>query len=108
MENIIEKLEESGVTIHEYKEEGKLCGYELDTHTSTGINQIIFIDFRDTDKDPTNENDFIELFKEWVNEFDTEEEIKILIQDNRFMKEVGIRVGLKDLDEWKERMIKLF
>jgi len=105
---IIEKLNECNISVDTYKEENKLCGYELNTYTDAGVNQILFIDFRDTDKNPKNAKHFIELFNERVNDIDIDEEIKCLIEDKRYMQEIGLTVGVQDLKDWKANLQNIF
>lgn len=47
LENIFSLLEQADIFIYEYKENNKLCGYELNTYTGRGVNQILFLDFRE-------------------------------------------------------------
>ena len=75
---VIERLNECGITVDSYKENNKLCGYELNTYTDAGVNQILFIDFRDSEMNPKDAKHFIELFNERVNDIDIDEEIKNL------------------------------
>lgn len=42
LNKIIEILEQSGIQINDYKEDKKLCGYELNTYTNGGVNMIVF------------------------------------------------------------------
>jgi ElaB/YqjD/DUF883 family membrane-anchored ribosome-binding protein len=111
MENvnqIIERLNECGITVYNYKENNKLLGYELNTYTDAGVNQILFIDFRDSELNPKNAKHFIELFNERVNEVDIDDEIKNLINDERYMEEIGLTVGLQDLKDWKRNLQNIF
>lgn len=105
---VIEKLNECGITVNTYKENNKLCGYELNTYTDAGVNQILFIDFRDSEMNPKNASHFIELFNERVNDIDIDEEIKNLINDKRYMQEIGLTVGLQDLKDWKANLQNIF
>ena len=105
---IIDRLENSNIQVHEYFEDNKLCGYELNTYTNEGVNQIVFVDFRDTEMNPKNAKHFIELFNERVNDIDIEEEIGYLRQDKSYMQDIGTEVGLQDLKEWKESLQSIF
>jgi len=107
MKQIFDKIESAGISIHEYEENNKICGYELNTYTNGGVNQIIFIDFRDTDKDPKNENDFKELFSARINSIDIDEEIEIHRQDKSYRENFTIRQGVKDFTDWKKSLLKL-
>lgn len=105
---IIDKLENANIDVYEYKEKNKLCGYELNTYTDCGVNQILFLDFRNTDKNPKSGKDFIELYNERVKSIDIEEEIGYLRQDKSYMSTIGIEVGYQDLKEWKENLTNVF
>ena len=108
IKQIIETLEYANIQVSEYKENKKLCGYELNTYTDAGVNMIIFLDFRDTKKDPKNAKDFIEMFNERVNDIDIDEEIKLHSEDKRYMQEIGYEVGLQDFKDWKENLSNIF
>lgn len=105
---VIARLENSNIQVAELKESGKSIGYELDTYTDCGVNQIVFIDFRDTDKKTTSGKDFIQLYNERVKGIDIEEEIGYLLEDKRYMQEIGIEVGIQDLKDWKENLLNIF
>ena len=108
VKEIIARLEDCNITVDAYYENKKLCGYELNTYTDAGVNKIIFVDFRDTKKNPENAEHFIELFNERVNEIDIDEEISYYITDKRYMQEIGLTVGLQDLKDWKEDLQSIF
>jgi len=105
---VIQKLENADIQVGEYTENEKLCGYELNTYTGCGVNQIIFVDFRNTDKNPKSGKDFIELYNERVKSIDIEEEIGYLRQDKSYMSTIGTEVGYQDLKEWKENLTNVF
>lgn len=105
---VIQKLEYADIQVGEYTENEKLCGYELNTYTGCGVNKIIFVDFRNTDKNPKSGKDFIELYNERVKSIDIEEEIGYLRQDKSYMSTIGTEVGYQDLKEWKENLTNVF
>lgn len=105
IKQIIEKLENANIQVSEYKEGKKLCGYELNTYTDCGVNQIVFVDFRDTDKNPKSGKYFIELYNERVNDIDIDEEMRIHSEDKRYMREIGYEVGIQDFKDWKENLL---
>jgi len=107
MKKIIDKIEKANISIHEYKEGKKLCGYELNTYTDGGLNQIVFIDFRDTDKNPKKATDFKELFLERVKSIDVDEEIELNRQNEGYRNAFTIRESLEDIDSWKKEMLEL-
>lgn len=107
MKNIFDKIEAVGISIYEYKEKNKLCGYELNTYTDGGVNQIVFIDFRNTGKKPKSENDFKELFLAYINSIDIDEEIESNRQDKAYRQAFTLTQALKDFKAWKKDLLKL-
>jgi hypothetical protein len=107
MKKIITKLENANIATHKYKEDGKLCGYELNTYTNGGLNQIVFVDFRDTDKKPNKVADFKELFLERVKSIDTDEEVEINRQNKQYCNDFTLRESLDDIEEWKQELLTL-
>ena len=105
---VIAKLEYANIQVSEYKEDNKLCGYELNTYTDCGVNQIVFVDFRNTLLSPKSGKAFIELYNQRVNDIDIEEEIGYLRQDKSYMSNIGTEVGLQDLKDWKENLLNIF
>jgi len=105
---IIERLENLNITVYKYKEGKKLCGYELNTYTNAGVNQIVFIDFRDSEMNPKNPKHFIELFNERVNDIDIDEELRLHLEDVRYRNEIGAVIGATDFKEWKENLQNIF
>jgi len=107
MKKIFDKIENAGISIYEYKEGKKLCGYELNTYTTGGVNQIVFVDFRDTGKKPKNEKHFKELFLERVNSIDIDEEIEMNRQGASYKQAFTLSQALKDFEEWKKNLLEL-
>lgn len=107
MKEIIAKLEKANIGVHKYDEEGKLCGYELNTYTNGGLNQIVFVDFRNTDKDPKKSADFKELFLKRVEDIDTDEEVTINRQSKEYCNAFTLRESLDDIEAWKNEMVEL-
>ena len=60
---IIDTIEDKGISIDNYEEDEKICGYELNTYTDGGVNEIIFLDFRDEGENALDPKQFIEKFK---------------------------------------------
>ncbi len=106
LKEIFDILEESNIQIYNYEEKEKLCGYELNTYTDGGVNQIIFLDFRDNGN-PTSEKDFIAKFSERVNDIDIDEEIEINRQDKLYKANFTIRQSLEDFENWKKNLEKI-
>ena len=107
MNNIVDKIETAEIQVHKYEEEGQLCGYELNTYTQGGLNQIVFVDFRQTNKDANNPDDFKELFLERVKSIDVEEEIELNRQDKGYREAFTLTQALKDVKRWKKGLKKL-
>jgi hypothetical protein len=107
MENIIDKIEIAEISIDKYEENGVLCGYELNTYTQGGLNQIVFVDFRDTKKNPNNPDDFKELFLERVKSIDVDEEIELNRQDKGYREAFTLTQALKDVKRWKKDLLRL-
>jgi hypothetical protein len=105
---IIDKLENANIQVSEYKEDKKLCGYELNTYTDCGVNQIVFIDFRGKKMNPKSGKEFLELYNERINDIDINEEMKMHSEDKRYMQEIGYEVGIQDFKDWKENLQNIF
>ena len=107
MKKIIQTIEKANISVHKYEEGKKLCGYELDTHTEGGLNQIVFVDFRQTNKDPKKAKDFKELFVQRIKDIDVDEEVELNRQNKQYRNDFTLRESLDDIEAWKERMLKL-
>ena len=104
LQQVIDIIEAKGITFYNYVEDGKLCGYELDTYTSCGVNQIIFLDFRDEEKDAENVNDFIEQLNYYVKNIDVEEEIELNRQNQDYRENFTFSRSLDDFEKWKTEL----
>ena len=107
MKKIIQTIEKAGISIHKYEEGKKLCGYELNTYTDGGLNQIVFIDFRQTDKDPKKAKDFKELFVQRMKDTDVDEEVELNRQNKQYRNDFTLRESLDDIQAWKDELLKL-
>lgn len=107
IEQIISIIKNDGISIDKYDEEGRHCGYELNTYSNNGTNLIIFLDFRDEGKDATNPNDFINEFNSYMNDFDIDETISRYREDPRYKSTFTLSESLKDLKAWKKTMLDL-
>jgi hypothetical protein len=101
LKQIFDIIENNEISIDRYTEENKLCGYELNTYTKGGVNQIIFLDFRDKGN-AKKANDFIEKFTERINDIDIDDEIEMNRQDQRYKDNFSFRESLEDFEEWKK------
>ena len=107
MKNLLEQIEASNISVYPYKEGKKLCGYELNTYTNGGVNQIVFIDFRNPNKKPKDKNDFKELFLNSINNIDIDNEIDTNRQNKLYCDVFTIRESLEDFEDWKNNLLKL-
>ncbi|MBT2621247.1 hypothetical protein [Chryseobacterium sp. ISL-6] len=107
MENIFFQINKADIYINDYKEDDKLCGYELNTYTRRGVNQILFLDFRDTQLDPENPEDFFKVLSHRIDDIDIDEEIEIHRQMSDYRKIFSIRESLEDFKEWKKNLQRL-
>jgi len=107
LQQILDIIEAKGISIDNYEENGKLCGYELDTYTAGGVNQIIFLDFRNEQQDAENVNDFIKEFNSYVRNIDIDEEIEINRQDKSYKDNFTLRQSLDDFEKWKSELTEI-
>ena len=107
LHQIIERIEDNEIQVSNYKEDGKLCGYELNTYTNLGVNQIVFLDFRDAELNPKKPSDFIKVLDNYIDEIDIDEEIDMHRQDDRFKQTFSIRESLEDFEKWKNDLSNL-
>ncbi len=103
LDQIFDIIENNEISIIKYTEENKLCGYELNTYTMGGVNQIIFLDFRDNGN-PEKYNDFIEKFSKRVKSIDIDDEIELNRQDQNYKDNFSLRESLNDFEEWKDTL----
>ena len=108
LNQIIDIIENKGISIDEYKEENKLCGYELDTYTSGGVNQIIFLDFRYSELSADNAGDFLKVLNDRIKSIDTDEEIEINRQNQNYKDNFTLRQSLDDFEAWKEELQSIY
>lgn len=104
---IIEIIEENDISVYNYEENGVLCGYELNTYTDAGVNEIIFLDFRDEGKNAENAVDFIEEFKSYMKCYTIDERIDMNRQDEKYKRDFTLKQSLKDFTNWEKKIFKL-
>ena len=108
IKEITSHLEQLNIQVHEYKQDKKLCGYELNTYTDCGVNQIIFLDFRDSKMNPKKAKDFIEKFNERVDSIDVDEEVEMNRQSDAYKRNFSLTVSIQDFKDWKEGLRQVF
>jgi hypothetical protein len=94
--------------LNEYKENNKLCGYELNTYTDCGVNQIVFLDFRDTKFNPKNPKDFLLVYHNRINSIDIDEEIEMNRQNEAYKRDFTLSQSINDFTDWKNGLHKVF
>ena len=104
---IINLIEDKGISIDNYEEDEKLCGYELNTYTDGGVNEIIFLDFRDEGENALDPKQFIEKFKTFISDFDIDERIDMYREDQNYKNNFSISESLIDFKDWKREMKEL-
>lgn len=102
MDEIEYVLESRNFVLHEYRENGNLCGYELEGYTPEFINMIHFLDMRD-DKKITP----LLLAKKLValhEQFSVDEAVYVHMLDDDFRKCFSFRDALDDFEKYKETL----
>lgn len=110
VKKMIEIIEYAGISVYNYEENGKLCGYELNTYTPAGVNEIIFLDFRNFEgknKSAKNANDFINEFKSYMQGRPIDERIDLNRQNEDYKRDFTLSQSLKDFKSWGKDINKL-
>lgn len=94
-------------SIDEYTEDNELCGYEINTYTSGGVNQIIFLDFRRSEYDPKKALDFLKVLEERVESINIDEEITLNRNDPSYVTAFTLKESITDFEDWKDDLNKL-
>ena len=100
-------FENIGLSVYEYREDDKLCGYEIDTYTDGGVNLVVFLDFRGEEENVSNKDKVKEKFLDYINNFDIDEEIDLYRQDQNNRNAFTISQSEKDFKSWKKEMKKV-
>lgn len=103
IQEIIDIADNYGFVFHEYKENGQVCGYEMEGSTDLGIDMIHFIDCRDYSGGLTPENVLAEL-KYIAAYFDSDEEVDIYRQDEAYRRKFTVRQSLNDFDDYSKQL----
>lgn len=107
LKTILATIEKAGFSIYDYTEGGKLCGYELSVYTDAGVNEILFMDFRDEDKDPTNVTDFIKEFKSLISHESIDDRIERNREDKAYRANFTLAESLKDFKRFDKTLQKV-
>lgn len=95
-------FEKNDFRVDEYEEGGDVLGFELEKHTSGGVDMLIFLDGRDVDlNDPEWWKD---AFRDYVDNFDIDEEIDVNRQDKRYRADFTYKESVADFEEWLDEM----
>ena len=105
---LIDRLNECNISVDEYKENKKLCGYELNTYTQRGVNQIVFLDFRDTEFNPKDPKDFLLVYNNRISSIDIDEEIEVNRQNEHYKRDFTLSQSINDFMYWKNELHKVF
>lgn len=106
LESIINTIEEHH-SIDEYEEDGELCGYEINTYTSGGVNMIIFLDFRNSEYNPKNPTHFLKVFEDRIESIDINEEIVLHREMKDYTNNFTLSESLEDFNDWRDDLNKL-
>ena len=101
-------LMDQGITINPYKEDNIIKGYELNTYTDNGVNEIIFIDLKDFER-PINGAQFVEIYNKTIKEIDIDERIDL----NRmgsidYLNTFSLEDSIKDFKAWHTKLLNMF
>jgi len=107
LKQIFNIIDEAEITIYEYKENGKLCGYELKSYTLAGVNEILFLDFREEHQDPKNVKDFLIEFKSYVNCETIDERIDRNRENKAYKNAFTLQESLTDFTRFDEKLREL-
>ena len=103
LDMMLNKLDDLYFHIHEYKENDKLCGYEMETRTGNGINMIHFIDCRDYEDGITAKN-VLDQLKQISANFDVDYEVYKLTESKQARKEFSYRNAVDDFEVYENRL----
>lgn len=106
LQAVLETIENHDFMLHPYKENGVLCGYEMEGWTDCGVDIIHFIDCRD--EEGVTARNVIEEFKQIYVNFDADEEIDLHRKGEDYRNAFTIRQSLEDFDGYAERLKALW
>lgn len=108
IKEVIKTLEKAGITVYKYKESNKIRGYELNTYTHGGVNQIVFLDFRNKGLNPHSVEDFMKVYDDYIENIDIDEEIQMNMQDAGYRAMFSLSDAVTDFNNWKTTLEELF
>lgn len=104
LEQLLDIIEEAEISIDKYIEKGKLCGYELNAYTQAGVNEILFLDFRDPGKDPNNPKDFIAEFESYINHYTVDDRVENNRKDPMYRQDFTLNESLIDFNKFQNKL----
>ena len=102
VQDYISIIEEQGIGVDPYEENGILCGYELNTYTNAGVNEIIFLDFRNEGESAENPDDFIKEFERYMSDYTLDDRIESNRQNAEYRRDFTLKQSLEDFEAWGE------
>jgi hypothetical protein len=107
LKKLIDILEKNDISINDYHEENILCGYELNTYTDGGVNEILFLDFRDNNLDPRNPFDFANEFLSKIDSESIDDRIDRNRLNEKYKADFTISKSLKDFKKFDKKLRKI-
>lgn len=108
LEQIREVFESNGIEMTEYSESSYgLCGYELNCYTDGGVNEVLFLDFRDKNSNPLEPQDVIEEFENYVKDYDVDDRIEINRFEKSYVQNFTIRQSVEDFESFEQKLRNL-
>jgi len=92
LKKIIEVLEDNGFIVGEDKDSNRIT---LETWTDGGVNMIIEIE---------DKNTIVEEIKNYVSDFDIDEEIDLYRQGKDYCRNFTIRESVEDFEDYEEKI----
>ena len=107
LQELLNIIESNDISIDEYTENEKLCGYELNAYTDGSVNEILFLDFRNKKYAPKNPADFIAEFQSYVNDYSIDDKIDMYRNDKFYKQNFTIQESLEDFQKFKQKLSEI-
>ena len=104
LQQLLDIIEENDITVHNYVENGMLCGFELNAYTDAGVNEILFLDFRNPEQDPKNPKHFIAEFESYINHYSVDDRIENNRQDPKYKQDFTLNESLDDFTKFDNKL----
>lgn len=100
---LLNMLDKHDFGVHEYKERGVLCGYEMESWTDLGVNMLHFIDCRNYEDGLTVKNTIDQLLQ--INAaFDVDDEIYELMENLEARQRFSYREVVHDMEAYERKL----